>query len=212
MSVNTWDFDNNNKKKEFTKLPEGVTKVRFIDSTPNVRWTHWMPASTLKGVTGKGKSITCPGKGCPICEIRKVQKNNKQEPTYGMSRRISMQVLNRNTGNLEILEQGITFYEDLKDVMSILQEQGKQLIDLDLTIRRRGMDKNTTYRIDTGDEYELTDKDKKLIEEQIDLKEYFVPNTIEQITRVINGEEWDEVMFPKKDESEGEVEEEIEIE
>lgn len=209
MSENTWDFDGN-KKQEFTKLPEGVTKIRVIDDVPNVRWTHWMPASTLKGVTGKGRSVNCPGKGCPICEIRKIQKANKQDYTYGMSRRIAMQVINRNTGKLEIMEQGVTFFEDLKEVMAILKEDNLQLKDADISIRRRGLDTSTTYRLDVAEKYDLTDDDNKMVDAKIALEEYFIPTTIEQITRLLNGEEWEKVMFAEKAEEE-DVEEDIEI-
>ena len=185
-----WDFDNtsNGKKQDFTKFPEGVTKIRIVDDVPNVRWTHWLQKHN--------RSANCPGKGCPICEIRKVQKANKQDYTYPMSRRFAIQVINRNTGKLEILEQGVTFFEDLKDLRAILAEDNLKLTDVDISVRRRGKDTNTTYRLDRAEEYPYTEEDNKLIEGKINLDEYFVPHTPEQLTRVINGEEWDKVMYP----------------
>ena len=185
-----WDFDNtsNGKKQDFTKFPEGVTKIRVVDDVPTVRWTHWLQKHN--------RSANCPGKGCPICEIRKVQKANKQDYTYPMSRRFAIQVINRNTGKLEILEQGVTFFEDLKDLRAILAEDNLKLTDVDISVRRRGKDTNTTYRLDRAEEYPYTEEDNKLIEGKINLDEYFVPHTPEQLTRVINGEEWDKVMYP----------------
>ena len=64
----SWDFEINSggAKAEFTKFPVGVTRIRVIDDEPNVRWTHWIQQHK--------RSINCPGKDCPICEIRRYQK------------------------------------------------------------------------------------------------------------------------------------------
>lgn len=200
-----WDFKETgatNKKQEFTKFPEGITKIRVVDTEPFERWTHFL----LKDK----RSINCPGKGCPICQIRKNQKANKLNYTYPMSRRFALQILNRNTGKLEIMEQGITFMQDLRDVMEMLHEDGKKLIDADLQVRRRGTGKdNTSYRIDVAEEYPLTDEDKAMMKEMIDLKEYFKPHEPEKIARVIAGEPFDEVMF---DNVEATDDEEYEVE
>ena len=190
----SWDFDKSDDKVEFTKFPEGITVIRVVDEVPHVRWTHWMQKNM--------RSITCPGfKVCPICEMRTVQKANKEPYTHGMSRRLSMQVINRNTGKLEIMEQGVTFFNELKIIMEDLQEKKLTLIDVDLSVRRRGSGKdNTTYRIDIGEQTPLTDEDKKLIEEKLDLREFFKENTPEQIIAVLQGGDWNEIMYPKDDE------------
>ena len=202
-----WSFETsggNNKKQEFTKFPEGITKIRIIDVEPVERWTHWMARDK--------RSINCPGKGCPICEIRKQEKANKLPYTYLMTRRFALQVLNRNTNKLEIMEQGITFFQDLRDVMELLATQNKSLIDVDLQVRRRGSGKDgTSYRIDVAEEYTLTAEDVKMVEEKIDLKEYFTPHTPEQITRVVAGEKFDEVMYGD-DNKDSDTEEEFEVE
>ena len=202
-----WSFETsggNNKKQEFTKFPEGVTKIRIIDIEPVERWTHWMARDK--------RSINCPGKGCPICNIRKQEKANKLPYTYLMARRFALQVLNRNTNKLEIMEQGITFFQDLRDVMELLATQNKSLIDVDLQVRRRGSGKDgTSYRIDVAEEYTLTAEDVKMVEEKIDLKEYFTPHTPEQITRVVAGEKFDEVMYGD-DNKDSDTEEEFEVE
>ena len=202
-----WSFETgggNSKKQEFTKFPEGVTKIRIIDIEPVERWTHWMARDK--------RSINCPGKGCPICNIRKQEKANKLPYTYPMARRFALQVLNRNTNKLEIMEQGITFFQDLRDVMELLAKDKKSLIDVDLQVRRRGSGKDgTSYRIDVAEEYILTAEDTKMMEEKIDLKEYFTPHTPEQITRVVAGEKFDEVMYGD-DKDDTDTEEEFEVE
>lgn len=192
-----WDFESNSgsdNKVEFTKFEEGVTVIRLAEDNPNVRWVHWMNAHR--------RSATCPGKGCPICDIRNAQKNNNEPITYPVSRRFAIQVLNRNTGKLEIMEQGITFFEDLKEVRSIIQEKGKDIFDVDISVRRRGTGKdNTTYRLDPGEEYKFTEEDIKLLEGIMDLDAFFVAPTIEQITKVVQGEDWNETMYPDKEEA-----------
>ena len=55
------------------------------------------------------------------------------------------------------MEQGITFFEDLKIVLQMAVEKNINILDVDLSVRRKGMEKdNTTYRIDLGEESELT--------------------------------------------------------
>lgn len=195
-----WDFDTNDsgKKQEFTKFPEGVTKIRLIDPEPNVRWTHWL--------NKENRSVNCPGRGCPICEIRSKQKANKEPYSYGMSRRLAIQIINRNTGKLEIMEQGITFFNELKELRAMLAEKGEDIYDYDISVRRRGTGQNdTTYRLDPDEKVELTEEDKKLIEEAIDLKEYFKPHEPKKILRVLNGEKFDDVMYENNDDDEEEI-------
>ena len=194
----SWDFDSDNTKVEFTKFPVGITKIRVVDEAPYLRWTHWM--NTLK------RSINCPGNGCPICEIRKNQKANKMPQTHNMSRRFVINVLNRETGKVEIMEQGVGFFEDLRDLMRDLQEDGKSLIDVDIKVRRRGTGKDdTSYRLDLDDEYPLTPEEITLVESAVNLREYFKPHTHEQINRVLNGETWEDVMYAKDEEKEEEI-------
>ena len=198
MANTGWDFESNSgagtSKAEFTKFPQGITNVRLIDPAPYMRWVHWMPQFK--------RSVNCPGKGCPICDIRRRQKANKQEYTYSMSRRLAINVLNRATTNLEIMEQGVNFFNDVKDIMTDINEDGKTLLDVDIKVRRRGTGKDdTSYRVDQGDAYELTDDDRIKMDDKIDLAEYFKPHTPEQITRLLNGEKWEDVMSAPKEDS-----------
>lgn len=205
--TNGWDFNspsNNGNKSEFTKFPVGVTRIRIVDGEPFQRWTHWMQQFK--------RTINCPGKGCPICEIRKRQKANKEPYTYNVTKRIAIQVLNRETEKLEIMEQGKTFFEDLRDIMEDLYDQDKKLIDVDIKVKRRGEGKDdTSYRLDIDKEYPLTENDKELIKNKIDLKEFFKPHEIDKITQLINGEKWEDVMYENNESDNPDNDEEIEI-
>lgn len=210
MTQQGWDFDTSNgggTKAEFTKFPVGITRIRVLDDAPHVRWTHWLQQHK--------RSVNCPGQGCPICEIRKQQKANKEPYTYPMGRRFAMNNHNIETGKVEIMEQGIGFFEDLRDLKADVEEKGNKLHDAILKVRRRGTGKDdTSYRIDVDEIMALSlDEIKKLDEQKIDLKEYFKPHTNEQILRVISGEAWDVVMKSENaDENNGDGEnEEIEI-
>lgn len=206
-----WDLDDGggNSKIDYTKFPEGLTVIRLIDAKPNMRWQHWYQPDR--------KGINCPGKGCPICDIRREQKANKETVTHTMSKRFSLQIFNKNTGKVEIMEQGITFFEDLKIVLQMAVEKNISILDVDLSVRRKGMEKdNTTYRIDLGEESELTKEQLAIIEKsKIDINKFHTPHTPEQILKLLNGEKWEDVMGYIKDEKEEaveETEEEFELE
>jgi hypothetical protein len=201
MSNVSWDLDTNTGsstgggKANFAKFPEGITRIRVIDEAPFQRWTHFMKKFN--------RSINCPGKGCPICDIRRVEKTNKVAYTHQMAKRYALNIINRETGRVEILEQGKTFIQDLKDNMTDLAETGKSLIDADIKVRRRGMGQDdTSYRLDVEKTYPLSADDEKLIKEKVDLKEYFKPHTPEQILRVLQGEAWEDVMKTQEGTSE----------
>ena len=194
-----WDLGGNGgedkKKAEFTKFPVGITRIRILDEIPFTRWTHWLMKFK--------RSLNCPGKGCPICEIRKQQKANKETQTYAMARRVAINVYNYETKRVEIMEQGVTFFEDLRDLMQDLSDEGKDLRDAIIKVRRRGESKDdTSYRIDVDKFEPLTEEEKEEYQKDIvDLKEFFKPHSTEQVLRIVNGEEWDEVMKQNNEET-----------
>lgn len=209
MSGYTWDLDSNGgggDKVEFTKFPEGITRLRVVDEAPYVRWTHFLRQFK--------RSVNCPGKGCPICDIRRKQKANGQPYTYAMARRFTMNVINRETGKVEIMEQGMNFMEDLKLIREDLVAEGKSLLDADIKVRRTGTTKdNTRYRVDMDTVTPLTEEEENMvIKSKVDFTDYFKPHTVEQITRIVNGEPWDEVMKTEKPAEDGNIGEEEEIE
>jgi hypothetical protein len=186
--MNSWNFDqnsNNNKKAEFTKFPVGVTRITVLDEAPFIRWTHWIQKDR--------RSVNCPGRGCPICEIRKQQKANKEDYTYNMSRRFALNIYNHDTGKVEIMEQGLGFFEDLRDLKEEIEEGGNTLNTSIIRVKRRGTGKDdTSYRLDI-DEVGIQIPEK-VAEDIIDLSEYFKAHTPEQVLRIISGESFDEVM------------------
>jgi hypothetical protein len=171
-------------KTEFTKFPEGITRIRIVDDAPYARWTHWFPQHK--------RSFNCTGYDCPICAVRKAQKAAGETPKIAVAQRFAINVLNRETGNVEIMEQGKQFFEELRDFN---KDEG-DLRTYDLKVKRKGSTKDdTSYRVDKHDVYSLTPEELDLIKEKrTDLKEYFKPHTVEQGKRLIAGEAWAEVM------------------
>ena len=193
----SWNFNSNaggGKKAEFTKFPTGITKIRILDNAPNIRWVHWMPQFN--------RSINCPGnKVCPICEIRQQQKANNENYSYNMSRRFAMNIYNFETKKVEIMEQGVNFFEDLRDLKGDLEDEGKELQNAVVKVRRRGTGKDdTSYRLDI-EEYNPVNLEE-LKEEIIDLDEFLKPNEPNDILRLVNGESWDEVFSKEEGEKE----------
>lgn len=210
---NSWDFNSNSNntttynKIEYTKFPVGITRLRIIDEgAPYIRWAHWFnPAS---------RYITCPGKTCPICEIRRRQKANRETVTHGMTRRFSINVINKESGKTEVLEQGIGFFEEVKEMKDALVAKGLDLIDADITVKRRGTgQEDTSYRIDLGEEKPLTNAEAKLLEKRIDFAEHYKATEPEQIIRLLNGEKWEDVMYKNENNnnSSDEGDEEVEL-
>jgi hypothetical protein len=155
-----------------------------------MRWTHWWPTSK--------RSINCPGKDCPICEVRRAAKANKQPQVHGMSRRFAINVINRETNRAEIMEQGVGFFEELRDLRTDLLAEKKDLTDVDLKVRRRGTGQDdTSYRIDIDEEKQLSPSDKEMIKNKTNLEEYFKAHEPAQILRLLQGEKWEDVFASK---------------
>lgn len=191
-----WDFNDkgNGKKLEFTAFPEGVTRIRILSPAPKMAWTHWIMKDK--------RSIICPGFDCPICQTRKKQKENKEPVQYNVSRRLRIYVYNYDTNRVEILEQGITFFEELADLKKELEREGKVLSGAIFKVKRKGTSKETTsYRIDL-DSYEvvdLTDAQYSL-DSFTKLEEMFEPHKPEDILRIMSGEAWNDVFGKPVDE------------
>ena len=205
MTKKSWDFEPNTssgggaeRETNYTKFPVGITRVRILDDTPLIRWQHWLPKLN--------RGVTCAGKGCPICEIIKQQRANKETPNYNNSKRISVNIYNQEMERFEILEQGVTFFTDVKDLMLELSEKEIALQDIDLKVKRRGSGKeDTSYRIDLGDQEPLpTAVANKVEENKVDLEDFYKTPTPEQLTRILNGEDFAEV-FKREEAEEHEV-------
>jgi hypothetical protein len=120
------------EKVPYVKLPEGKTTVRILDEAPKSYWKHWIP--------GLNRSVLCLGTNCPVCEIRKKDLAEGKKSKFNVSRVHAINVLNRGTNEVEVLEKGNSIFEDLK---SINQEVG-DLRTFDVTIIRKGTGMNDT--------------------------------------------------------------------
>ena len=202
-----WDFNGNSEKVEFTAFPEGVTKLRVLSKEPKLAWTHWIMKAK--------RSIICPGRDCPICQIRKTQKENKQPVTHSVTRRLRIYVFNYDTNRVEVLEQGITFFEELADMKKELEKEGKDFRKAIFKVKRKGTSKETTsYRIDLDsyDESLSLDESAKLIENLQPISQMFQPHEPEKILRILNGEEWNEVFAQPISDEDKQDDEQFEVE
>lgn len=214
-----WDDiedDNNNESIDFVKFPEGNTTIRIIDEKPYTRWTHWIPQAN----EGKGASITCIGKGCPICELISQAKANKEKPKYNSRKVHTMRVINRTTGKVEINEQGKMFYQNLN---SIRKEIG-DIRCYDVKVIRKGTGKSdTSYTLlplaPSGkfemkdDRYKFIDyddKDKELVDKDFSFDEFYVKPDVETILQILDGKPFSEI-FGNKDDNEEDIEGDIEV-
>lgn len=201
-----WEVENETTnsytKTEYTKFPVGITRIRVVDKMPFMRWAHWF--------TPAKRYINCPNKGCPICDIRRRQKQNKEPYTYNMTKRYAINVINKETNKLELMETGVTFITDLIDMKETLEKHGKTLLDADIRVKRKGTTQtDTTYRLDLEDPEPLSSAEAKLLVLRIDLEEFYKPHDPEDILKLIEGGKWEEVFQynnPKDD-----TEEDIEL-
>jgi hypothetical protein len=181
--TSSWDLETGQDKTDFTKFPVGVTRIRVLSPAPHQRFTHWMQQFQ--------RSVTCPGRTCPIDVLRKKQKDAGVDQTYNMSKKYAFNVYNLETGKVEVMEQGIRFVTDLKDVMQDLKDErpSRELKDVVLKVRRRGTgSEDTSYRIDVDTDASsepMSSKEQKMFDEQLDLSEYFTPHTPEQINALL---------------------------
>lgn len=190
----TWDFDTKNKdgnKADYTKFATGITRLILVDEAPQPRWQHWMNEHK--------RGVTCMGKGCPICALRKSQKDAGEPVTYTQSMRLAMNVYNIDTEKLEVMDQGKRFMNDLKLIKEEAEAEGKNIRDYIIKVRRTGTTKDdTSYRVDLGDKYELSDVEKGKIAVPNDLSTFFSVPTADQLRALMAGERPEDV-FKRED-------------
>ena len=175
----TQDSSSGSGKKNFTKFPNGITYIRILDAEPHMRWIHWMPQFK--------RSVVCPG-NCPIDKIRKREKEAGLEYTYNMQRKFSMNIFNHGTDQLEIMDEGITFMEELRDVREELLDEGINIFDVILKVKKRGGDK-VSYRIDVDKREPLSELEQEAFESRTYFAEYFKSTTVEQIQALLEVKE-----------------------
>lgn len=199
FSWNNVGQQGNGEKKEigYLKFPEGASVIRILDDAPYSRFTHWIPQANQ----GKGVSIDCIGKNCPICEvIKKEKKEGKTTKSFNSKMTHSINVLVRKLGGQDknevmVLEQGNGLFGSIKDQMTMLSNMGfdPDLKNVDLFINRTGKGFNDTkYSVmaNPATLKPLTEDEKKL--EKYDLKELKPMLDEAQVIMLMNGKSLDE--------------------
>lgn len=166
------------EKTPYTKFEKGGTLIRVLDNEPFSFWSHWLQSQKT--------SITCPGKGCPICNVIAQMKANKQTPIYTSTQRHALRIWNYKTEQMEVLIQGKKFFSDL---LSLHREVG-DITTYDIKVIRNGEGTETTYMIlpQTPTEFEITEGI-----EDVNLAELLHAPTNEEIMQLMEGKTWDEI-------------------
>jgi hypothetical protein len=176
------------KKVDYVKLTAGETvKLRILDEQPESRWVHWVQSANK----GKGLGIKCPGKGCPMCADMAEKRKTKTPQKYSCTKSHALNVLNRNTGKVEILDKGNKIFEQL---LNMLKQMGDlRNYDITITTTKTGSEAtNVNYSVlPTFPPTPLTEAEKAM--EKYDLKELTKGFTIEQIGKLLNGATIEEV-------------------
>lgn len=169
-------------KVEYLKLTPGETvKFRILDEQPESRWVHWIPQAN----GGKGLSVKCTGKGCPICADIAEKKRAKVAQKYNGTKSHAINVLNRGTGKVEILDKGNKIFEQL---LNMLKQMGDlRNYDITITTTKTGSEKTAVNysALPTFPPQPLTEAEKGMT--KYDLKELTKGFTNEQILMFMNG-------------------------
>jgi len=215
---------NNDSKKDrlnFTKFAVGDTYITILDvGTP--RWTHFFKeAGNL--------TINCPGNNCPVCSIIRAAKKADMKTDYKSTKKYGMLVYNHNSGELEILDQKITFVKNLKGMMDDMREaaaekimedneelsleEALEQVDPEITnlskfvirVRREGTGFNDTkYAFKKAPKKEQKDVPQAILDSlsEYELDELFLKLDGDQIKLLISGKTLKEIFNPDEDEEE----------
>jgi hypothetical protein len=129
------------------------------------------------------RTITCIGKTkCPVCNIIAQAKANNQASPYSSRQMFSLNVYNYNTKQVELLEQGRSFFEELL----IIREDNGNVTEYDIKVRRRGLNKDTSYRLDVV-KADNSINPKDFNGDKVKPDEIFKELTADEITELILG-------------------------
>ena len=178
--------ESSTEKIPYTRFEKGATIIRILDNEPHSFWSHWLQQQKT--------SITCPGKGCPICNVIAQMRANKQQPPYTSTQRHALRVWNYKTNQMEVLIQGKKFFSDL---LALHREVG-DITTYDIKVIRNGEGTDTTYMIlpQTPAEFTVTEGI-----EDVDLAELLHAPTNEEIIKLMEGKSWDEINSEAEEQS-----------
>jgi len=172
------------EKIRFAELKEGkLYQMRALDEAPYSRYTHWIPQAN----GGKGLTIDCIGKDCPICADRAARKAAKETQKYGARKQHAMNVINRETGEVEILDKGKRCYEALAGIRDMVGD----LRNFDIKIQTKGSDTDTNYVPIPMPEKPLTDVEKALT--KYDFNVIYPKLTKEQVLELMAGKGFQDI-------------------
>ena len=182
MSWNDVTRDNTNgntDKIPYTKFNSGNTTIRILDAEPYSFWQHWFQKQQT--------SITCPGKDCPVCNIIKQMKANKETPMYNSSQRHAIRIWNYDTNQMEIMIQGKVFFSQLHDLLSEIGD----LRTFDIKVVRKGEKTDTVYTLipKQPEDFVMEGKDIK----EVNYDEIFKAPTKEEILQLMEGKSWSDI-------------------
>jgi hypothetical protein len=115
-------------KTNFMKLEPGMNQARIVGRPYQVD-IHWE-----KGLDGQNKKVICPGAGCPVCKAGKVPMARYQ-----------VQVINRKTNDVEVLEGGPRIFGAVKE-FAMDPDYGDPT-KYDLKIKKEGSGRETKYTV-----------------------------------------------------------------
>lgn len=172
----TKDISISTGKTEFTKLTNGITELRFLDKEPFARWAHWLPNAK--------RNISCVGAGCPVCEAIKSAKSAKIKSPYNSNRKFAMHVYNVTTGNVEVLEQGKTFFTQLH----ALHEEVGDITEYNIKIKTQNAGStDVVFTLMPLAKTELTDEIKEKCKDLKAFEDIFKVPTRDQVIQLMNG-------------------------
>lgn len=171
------------KKTAYVKM-EGTVKLRVMDAEPSTYWTHWIPQINA----GKGGSVDCLGKGCPVCKIIAEDKKNGMPKKYSSTKKHMLNVINRATNTIEILNAGETVFDGLKQIMT----QMGDLRNMDVSITRTGAAKQTKYAVLPVYPPTPLTADERAMDLYV-LEEAHKPLTGEQVIMLLGGKSYKEI-------------------
>lgn len=181
--------DSGDKKDiKWANLQQGTHQFRILDEEPYSRWTHWIQSAN----SGKGSTVECIGKDCPVCEAIKAAKAQKLTPKFNSRKQHAVNALQRKTGSdgkpvpgdigeLVIIDKGNALFESLA---GIYEEVG-DLRGYDIKIRVTGAGKDTSYTPIPLAPKALTADEQAI--EKYDFDKTFTKLNRDQVIMLMNG-------------------------
>lgn len=151
--------------------------VRFVDEDLVTRWTHWDNV--------KRRSFTCLGEGCPACEMNAQMKEAglpKNKWRFSNSKKHTMHIINRDTNQLQLLEQSDGFFKTIK---TLIENGYADPTGYDMKVIRQGTGTDTSYSFIPAPPSPLSPSDEALLVDKQDLRDKLKAMSIEGVRELI---------------------------